>query len=168
MHAVHVLQKSHNSLYSKMWQFMNSRTHVMVDTYDEGIQKVRNFNGKFALLIESPKNDFVNMRKPCDTMKVGRNLDVKSYGIAMPLGSPLRWGGFLRYFILFFYLIILTNLVWGFWEMRSPTVRKTHAEREKGGTKNRGRKEEYYSRLSVERLSQITFREITFSKTRVW
>lgn len=73
-----------------MWQFMNSRTHVFVDTYDEGIQRVRNSNGKFALLIESPKNDFVNMRKPCDTLKVGRNLDVKGYGIAMPLGSPLR------------------------------------------------------------------------------
>ncbi|XP_060840325.1 glutamate receptor 1-like [Rhopalosiphum padi] len=83
-------KRSHSSLYSKMWQFMNSRTHVFVDTYDEGIQRVRNSNGKFALLIESPKNDFVNMRKPCDTMKVGRNIDVKGYGIAMPLGSPLR------------------------------------------------------------------------------
>lgn len=84
------MQRSHSSLYSKMWQFMSSRTQVFVDSYDDGIQRVRNSNGKFALLIESPKNDFVNMRKPCDTMKIGRNIDVKSYGIAMPLGSPLR------------------------------------------------------------------------------
>ena len=46
--------------------------------------------GKYALLIESPKNDYTNERKPCDTMKVGRNLDAKGFGIATPLGSPLK------------------------------------------------------------------------------
>jgi len=136
---------------------MNSRTHVFVDTYDEGIQRVRNSNGKFALLIESPKNDFVNMRKPCDTMKVGRNLDVKGYGIAMPLGSPLRWDWSI--FFIYIIYIILTNLVWSFWEIRSPTGCVARVK---------GRKWDYYPRLSVEWLSRITFREITFSKTRVW
>ena len=46
--------------------------------------------GKYALLIESPKNDYTNERKPCDTMKVGRNLDAKGFGVATPLGSPLK------------------------------------------------------------------------------
>lgn len=69
---------------------MKSRKHVFVSTYDEGIRRVRSSKGKYALLIESPKNDYINEREPCDTMKVGRNLDAKGFGVATPLGSPLR------------------------------------------------------------------------------
>ncbi|XP_052870879.1 glutamate receptor 1-like, partial [Anopheles cruzii] len=83
-------RKSQISLYSRMWEYMNSRKHVFVKTYDEGIRRVRTSKGKYALLIESPKNDYTNEREPCDTMKVGRNLDTKGFGIATPLGSPLR------------------------------------------------------------------------------
>ncbi|XP_050512896.1 glutamate receptor 1 [Diabrotica virgifera virgifera] len=83
-------RRSQLTLYSKMWEFMNSRKHVFVKTYDEGIKRVRTSKGKFALLVESPKNDYTNEREPCDTMKVGRNLDAKGFGIATPLGSPLR------------------------------------------------------------------------------
>ncbi|XP_049813861.1 glutamate receptor 1-like [Schistocerca nitens] len=83
-------RRSQITLYSKMWEFMNSRKHVFVRTYDEGIRRVRTSKGKYALLIESPKNDYINEREPCDTMKVGRNLDAKGFGIATPLGSPLR------------------------------------------------------------------------------
>lgn len=83
-------QRSQISLYSKMWEFMNSRKHVFVKTYDEGIRRVRMSKGKYALLIESPKNEYINERLPCDTMKVGRNLDAKGFGVATPLGSPLR------------------------------------------------------------------------------
>uniref|UniRef100_A0A0P6DQ48 Glutamate receptor ionotropic, kainate n=1 Tax=Daphnia magna TaxID=35525 RepID=A0A0P6DQ48_9CRUS len=78
------------AVYSRMWEFMNSRKHVFVRTYDEGIRRVRQSKGKYALLIESPKNDYVNERYPCDTMKVGRNFDTKGFGVATPLGSPLR------------------------------------------------------------------------------
>ncbi|KOX67415.1 Glutamate receptor 1 [Melipona quadrifasciata] len=83
-------RKSQINLYSKMWEFMNSRKHVFVKTYDEGIQRVRSSKGKYALLIESPKNEYINEREPCDTMKVGRNLDAKGFGVATPLGSPLK------------------------------------------------------------------------------
>ncbi|XP_076633776.1 glutamate receptor IB isoform X2 [Colletes latitarsis] len=78
------------NLYTKMWEFMNSRSHVFVKTYDEGIRRVRTSKGKYALLIESPKNEYINEREPCDTMKVGNNLDAKGFGVATPLGSPLR------------------------------------------------------------------------------
>ena len=78
---------------------MNSRSHVFVRTYDEGIRRVRTSKGKYALLIESPKNDYINEREPCDTMKVGRNLDAKGFGVATPLGSPLRY-----YLICFVYI----------------------------------------------------------------
>lgn len=86
-----IFQRSQITLYSKMWEFMNSRKHVFVRTYDEGIRRVRTSKGKYALLIESPKNDYTNEREPCDTMKVGRNLDAKGFGVATPLGSPLRY-----------------------------------------------------------------------------
>lgn len=85
-----VAQRSQISLYSKMWEYMNSKKSVFVRTYDEGIRRVRTSKGKYALLIESPKNDYTNEREPCDTMKVGRNLDAKGFGVATPLGSPLR------------------------------------------------------------------------------
>ncbi|XP_012264901.2 glutamate receptor 1 isoform X2 [Athalia rosae] len=83
-------RRSQITLYSKMWEFMNSRKHVFVSTYDEGIRRVRTSKGKYALLIESPKNEYINEREPCDTMKVGRNLDAKGFGVATPLGSPLK------------------------------------------------------------------------------
>lgn len=83
-------QKSQISLYNRMWEYMNSRKHVFVHSYDEGIRRVRTSKGKYALLIESPKNEYISQREPCDTMKIGRNLDAKGFGVATPLGSPLR------------------------------------------------------------------------------
>jgi len=74
-----------------MWEFMNSRKDVFVQSYEEGVEKVRTSKGKYAFLLESPTNDYINEREPCDTMKVGRNLDAKGFGIATPLGSPLKW-----------------------------------------------------------------------------
>lgn len=85
------LQKSQINLYSKMWEFMNSRKDVFVQSYEEGIEKVRTSKGKYAFLLESPTNEYINEREPCDTMKVGRNLDAKGFGVATPLGSPLKW-----------------------------------------------------------------------------
>ena len=75
-----------------MWEFMSARKHVFTQTYEEGINRVRQSKGKYAFLMESTKNDYINERQPCDTMKVGRNLDAKGYGVATPLGSTLRFG----------------------------------------------------------------------------
>ncbi|KAL5293227.1 GRIA2 family protein [Megaselia abdita] len=83
-------RRSQIGLHNKMWEYMNSRKHVFVNTYDEGIKRVRTSKGKYALLVESPKNEYVNAREPCDTMKVGRNLDTKGFGVATPIGSPLK------------------------------------------------------------------------------
>jgi len=73
-----------------MWAFMTTNEQVaFVGTNDEGIRRVR--DGKYAFLIESTTNDYNNQRQPCDTMKVGGNLDSKGYGIATPPGSDLRY-----------------------------------------------------------------------------
>lgn len=83
-------RKSKIAVYSRMWEFMGSRPHVFVDNYKEGTERVRQSKGKYAFLMESTQNDYVNERLPCDTMKVGRNLDGKGFGVATPLGSMLR------------------------------------------------------------------------------
>ncbi|KAH8302025.1 hypothetical protein KR044_001958 [Drosophila immigrans] len=83
-------QRSKIGLHNKMWEYMNANMHHMVHTYDEGIRRVRTAKGKYALLLESPKNEYVNARAPCDTMMVGRNIDTKGFGVATPIGSPLR------------------------------------------------------------------------------
>ena len=66
------------------------RAHVFVKTTDDGVRKVRTSKGKYAFLLESTMNDYHNQRKPCNTMKVGDNLDSKGYGIATYIGSDLR------------------------------------------------------------------------------
>lgn len=64
---------------------------VFVKKTSEGVLRVRKSKGKYAYLLESTMNEYIEQRKPCDTMKVGGNLDSKGYGIATPKGSPLRW-----------------------------------------------------------------------------
>jgi hypothetical protein len=74
-----------------MWAFMSSaEPSVFVKTFDEGVRQVRDKNGKYAFLAESTSIDYINQRLPCDTMKVGSNLDSKGYGVGTPLGSDLR------------------------------------------------------------------------------
>jgi len=74
----------------QMWDFMSSTPGVLVETVIDGVQKVRSSKGKYAFLLESTMNEYYNQRKPCNTMKIGDNLDSKGYGIATPIGSALR------------------------------------------------------------------------------
>jgi len=74
-----------------MWSFMSSEPSVFAKTVEEGVQRVRNSKGRYAFLLESTMNEYHNQRKPCNTMKVGDNLDSKGYGIATPIGSDLRY-----------------------------------------------------------------------------
>ncbi|XP_054165470.1 glutamate receptor 1-like [Oppia nitens] len=83
-------RRSKIAVHQRMWEFMSSKQNVFVNSSKEGIRRVRESKGKYAFLIESTQNDYVNERYPCDTMKVGRNLDAKGYGVATPLGSSIR------------------------------------------------------------------------------
>ncbi|CAG2168217.1 unnamed protein product, partial [Oppiella nova] len=78
------------TLNSRMWTRMREMNDVFVDSYSEGVRKVRESDGKYVFLMESPANDYINDRQPCNTYKVGKNLNVVEYGIALPRGSPLR------------------------------------------------------------------------------
>ncbi|KAK6493977.1 glutamate receptor 2 isoform X6 [Huso huso] len=83
--------RSKIALFDKMWTYMKSaEPSVFVKTTAEGVVRVRKSKGKYAYLLESTMNEYIEQRKPCDTMKVGGNLDSKGYGIATPKGSSLR------------------------------------------------------------------------------
>ncbi|NWR14074.1 GRIA2 protein, partial [Emberiza fucata] len=84
-------QRSKIAVFDKMWTYMKSaEPSVFVRTTAEGVARVRKSKGKYAYLLESTMNEYIEQRKPCDTMKVGGNLDSKGYGIATPKGSSLR------------------------------------------------------------------------------
>ena len=90
-HTFIYFQKSTIPTYERMWAFMSSTDPwVFVKDTDTGVKMVREKNGKYAFLTESTQNEYTNQRKPCDTMKVGGNLDAKGYGIGTPMGSDLR------------------------------------------------------------------------------
>ncbi|TNN29172.1 Glutamate receptor 4 [Liparis tanakae] len=73
-----------------MWGYMKSaEPTVFTKTTGEGVARVRKSKGKYAFLLESTMNEYTEQRKPCDTMKVGGNLDSKGYGVATPKGSQL-------------------------------------------------------------------------------
>jgi hypothetical protein len=90
-------QSSEIAVYERMWAFMSSDPSLSVDSNEMGVARVRKSKGRYAFLMESTTNDYINQRKPCDTMKVGNNLDSKGYGIATPLGSPLRLEALLQF-----------------------------------------------------------------------
>uniref|UniRef100_A0A4W3JT78 Glutamate receptor n=1 Tax=Callorhinchus milii TaxID=7868 RepID=A0A4W3JT78_CALMI len=84
-------RRSKIAVYEKMWAYMKSaEPSVFTKTTAEGVARVRKSKGKFAFLLESTMNEYIEQRKPCDTMKVGGNLDSKGYGVATPKSSPLR------------------------------------------------------------------------------
>jgi len=76
--------------YKKMWSFMDSNQQVFMPTTDGGVERVRTSKGKYAFILESTMNDYYNQKKPCNTMKVGDDLDSKGYGVATPINSKLR------------------------------------------------------------------------------
>jgi len=83
--------KSTITTFKRMWNFMQQhQDDVFVSSNREGIEKVRRSKGRFAFLLESTLNEYVNERSPCDTMRISENIDAKGYGIGTPLGSDLR------------------------------------------------------------------------------
>ncbi|XP_045204260.2 glutamate receptor 3-like [Mercenaria mercenaria] len=76
-------------VYERMWNYMSANPSVFVKSNVEGIERVKKSKGKYAYLLESPLNEYENSKEPCDTMKVGPNLNSKGYGIATRKYSPL-------------------------------------------------------------------------------
>ncbi|XP_069951037.1 glutamate receptor ionotropic, kainate 2 isoform X4 [Cherax quadricarinatus] len=74
--------------YQRMWSVMSSaRPTVFTESNDAGVEKVAKADGQYAFLMESSSIEYVVERK-CELTQVGGLLDSKSYGIALPPGSP--------------------------------------------------------------------------------
>ena len=70
-------KNSRIDVYAKMWEFMTTKPYVMVNSTREGVEYVRDSEGRYAFFVEAALNDYYNGRFPCDTMRVGKNLDYK-------------------------------------------------------------------------------------------
>ena len=99
-------QNSKISTYEAMWEFMSNNVDVFVKSTEDGVDRVRSSKGKYAFLLESTMNDYYNQKKPCNTMKVGGDLDSKGYGVATPIGSDLRWATCIQAYYIFRYLSV--------------------------------------------------------------
>ena len=61
-----------------MWSFMNGYgSAVFVRNNKEGVQKVREMKGRYAFLLESSINEYLNEKRPCNTMK-GKNINKRA------------------------------------------------------------------------------------------
>ncbi|NP_001191541.1 glutamate receptor subunit protein GluR5 precursor [Aplysia californica] len=84
-------EESNVTTYKMMWSYMSSASPpVMVSSLQQGVHRVQNSGGKYVFLLESSTNEYINNRLPCNTVKVGPNLNLEGFGIATPHGSDLK------------------------------------------------------------------------------
>jgi len=88
------VQTSKIPMYERMWNFMEHKPEVFVDSTPEGLDKVLQSN--YAFLLESTMNEYVTQRN-CDLIQVGGLLDAKGYGIGTPIGPALYYVIFVEY-----------------------------------------------------------------------
>ncbi|KAF4526293.1 hypothetical protein B566_EDAN013654 [Ephemera danica] len=76
--------------YRRMWAFMESaRPAVLTKSNLEGVERVIREKGGYAFLMESVSIQYVTERN-CELAMVGRRLDQKTYGIAVPKSTAKR------------------------------------------------------------------------------
>lgn len=81
------LRQSRDSTLQNLWNKM-SRQNSWVNSYEEGLQRVKKSDGKFVLFSESSTAEYL-ARKNCDVMLYGDNIFHRSYGLAVQKGSHL-------------------------------------------------------------------------------
>ncbi|KAH9514028.1 Glutamate receptor 1 [Bulinus truncatus] len=77
-------------VYRQMGEYMKTHSEVLVQSNEEGIERVLKSKGKYAFLAESSFVDYINERTPCETVSVGGKLNNIGFGVATPRNSPLR------------------------------------------------------------------------------
>ncbi|ELT93728.1 hypothetical protein CAPTEDRAFT_178222 [Capitella teleta] len=75
-------KNSEIAVYEKMWAFMSADPSNSVSTNEEGVARVRRSRGRYAFLMESTTNDYINQRKPCDTMQQDATNSLKLPNVA--------------------------------------------------------------------------------------
>ena len=72
-----------------MWASIRSDESNFVDSYEEGVKKVKDAKGGYAFLLDASAADFV-ASNDCDLAVYGGFLDSKVFGIATLHDSPIR------------------------------------------------------------------------------
>merc|ERR1739838_95834 len=73
----------------KIWEAMEANDDVFTANNIDGVQRVLDGDGEYAFFIESASAEY-HAAKNCQLTKVGGLISSKSYGIALPQGSPHR------------------------------------------------------------------------------
>ncbi|KAL7058107.1 hypothetical protein AAHC03_016481 [Spirometra sp. Aus1] len=77
---------STDHIYKTIYQGMLKDPSVFVPTMQAGFDRVR--NSPYAFVVESKMNEFVNHRRPCNTMMVGSTFGSKAYAIGVSSNRP--------------------------------------------------------------------------------
>ncbi|XP_055351577.1 glutamate receptor-like [Paramacrobiotus metropolitanus] len=90
----HFFKNSQAEPFKRMWAFMEAHPEQsFVNDYEKGIERVQNYNGTFAFIMEKLAAEYV-MGRACDTMVIGFgerwNSTVKGSSLALPLSSPWK------------------------------------------------------------------------------
>ncbi|ELT96553.1 hypothetical protein CAPTEDRAFT_135444, partial [Capitella teleta] len=90
-HAHNFIQMSREPIYERMYAFVNGTDGMLVDSVEEGIEKVRTSKGRFVFIMDSSVTaDYVINQKPCDLYKIGPTLTSQGLAIVTPVGSQYR------------------------------------------------------------------------------
>lgn len=81
--------KATPSLKSFWHKMNNDHAKVYVKSMREGVQRVRESNGKYVLLADSPELTYIASEKPCDVKVVGEYIYRGQYAFAVAKDSPL-------------------------------------------------------------------------------
>ena len=80
---------SQKNPYNKMWSKISGSSNN-VDQVEEGVEKVRSSDGKYAFIIEGTTADYWTSQEPCDLVKIGPGISKNHYGFAMRQGDNLK------------------------------------------------------------------------------
>ena len=59
--SMEFFKNSRIDVYSKIWEFMQSRPYVMVNSTREGVEFVQEAEGRYAFLLEAGLNDYYRL-----------------------------------------------------------------------------------------------------------
>lgn len=81
---------STNPQYQKIWETMSNNPSDLVSTVEEGVQRVRDGDGKYAFIMEGVTADYWSNMLPCNLRVVGNaTINPVSYGFVLRKNNPL-------------------------------------------------------------------------------
>ncbi|KAK4881573.1 hypothetical protein RN001_004892 [Aquatica leii] len=85
-----LFKETEDKVLKTAYEYMEDHPEVMVDYFDDGVDRVWNGKENYAFFMESSSIKYVTQRF-CNLTAVGKRLDEKYYAIAMKKGSPYRY-----------------------------------------------------------------------------